>query len=88
VSRHKPREGREDAARISELEDEAARCDSYRRRASAYQIAAVRIEIIAEHLTGLDFNGYASVLEIANDVDAFAGAIHALAKIAQQENEV
>ncbi len=50
-------------------------------KASAYQIAAGRIEILAWDLMGLES-------EDANKRDAYLGAIWALARLAQKENEV
>ncbi len=50
-------------------------------KASAYQIAAGRIELLAWDLMGLES-------EDANKRDAYLGAIWALARLAQKENEI
>ncbi len=52
-----------------------------KQKASAYQIAAGRIELLAWDLMGLDILDH-------NRVDAYAGAIWALARLAQKENEI
>jgi hypothetical protein len=70
-----PRKGWAEAAA------EAHAADSANAKASEYQIAASRIEILAWDLMGLETPD-------ANKLDAYAGAIWALARLAQRENEV
>ncbi len=55
--------------------------DSANAKASEYQIAASRIEILAWDLLGMEHPD-------ANKLDAYAGAIWALARLAQKENEI
>jgi hypothetical protein len=60
------------------------RASDYREKAANYQVAMIRIEILAEHLGDLAVTATPD----ANMLDAFAGAILALATQAQKENEI
>ncbi len=79
------RKGWREAA-IQEASDEwaaeSARAGDMTRKASNYQVAMGRIEILAWDLMGLDAHAG------ANQRDAYLGAIWALARLAQKENEV
>ncbi len=81
------RKGWRDAA-IQEASDEWAAANAREgdmtRKASNYQVAMGRIEILAERLIFLDMPDRNQ----ANEVDAYAGAIWALARLAQKENEI
>ncbi len=54
---------------------------SERVKASNYQVAMGRVELLAEHIMNLESTDM-------NHIDALAGAIQALAKLALRENEI